>query len=346
MKTLYDISWQVTEPEYRKDPALSYSILSRYERSGFNELAHLFDPISTPSTVFGGMVDAIMTGGKEEFDSQFFVADFPSIGDKEKQIADNLFRVFGSTLSAFNEIPSEYILNAANNLGYYSNYKEATRIDKLIKACSTYYQLLSLSEGKTVVSKINFDKATACVRALRNTYVTSGYFADNEPDSPVQRYYQLKFKHNLEGVDYRCMADLIISDTKNKKVYPFDLKTSGHAEWEFQDSFKTWQYVIQSRLYWRLIRACMDEDDYFKDFSLENYKFIVVNKNTLTPLVWEFPYTKYTGTLIDENGKEYRDPLVIGAELHKYLTERPQVPVGISLNGVNTIKCLKPKENS
>ena len=27
MKSLYDISWQVTEPEYRADPALSYSTL-------------------------------------------------------------------------------------------------------------------------------------------------------------------------------------------------------------------------------------------------------------------------------------------------------------------------------
>jgi hypothetical protein len=44
----------------------------------------------------------------------------------------------------------------------------------------------------------------------------------------------------------------------------------------------------------------MDNDDYFKDFDLLEYRFIVVNKETLTPLVWEFPLTKTYGTLVDE----------------------------------------------
>ena len=57
--------------------------------------------------------------------------------------------------------------------------------------------------------------------------------------------------------------------------------------------------------------------------------------------MWEFPLTKATGTLIDENGKEYRDPLEIGKELRGYLDNRPKVPNGIDIDGVNTITCLK-----
>ena len=30
-KSLKDISWQVSEEEYRQDPALSYSTLAKYE---------------------------------------------------------------------------------------------------------------------------------------------------------------------------------------------------------------------------------------------------------------------------------------------------------------------------
>lgn len=102
--------------------------------------------------------------------------------------------------------------------------------------------------------------------------------------------------------------------------------------------------IIQARLYWRIIRANMDKDPYFKDFKLADYKFIVVNRNTLTPLVWEFPLTQSIGTLIDENGNEYRDPFEIGKELRGYLDNRPTVPNGISKDGVNTIKCLKLKQ--
>ena len=45
MKSLRDISWLVTEEEYRADLALSYSTLARYEREGFNNLDKLFDKI-------------------------------------------------------------------------------------------------------------------------------------------------------------------------------------------------------------------------------------------------------------------------------------------------------------
>ena len=43
MKSLKDISWQVTEEEYRQDKALSYSTLAKYERGGFKSLKSLFD---------------------------------------------------------------------------------------------------------------------------------------------------------------------------------------------------------------------------------------------------------------------------------------------------------------
>ena len=142
------------------------------------------------------------------------------------------------------------------------------------------------------------------------------------------------------------MADLICVDYEKKVIYPIDLKTSSHAEWDFEQSFLQWKYIIQSMLYWRIIRANLDKDPYFKDFTLENYRFIVVNKFTLTPLVWEFPMTKESGTLVDNEGNEYRDPFVIGKELKSYLDFKPAVPNGIEKDGINTIRCLRKKETN
>ena len=88
----------------------------------------------------------------------------------------------------------------------------------------------------------------------------------------------------------------------------------------------------------------MDADPYFKDFTLEDYRFIVVNPKTLTPLVWEFPLTKFNESFIEENGTEWRSPFEIGKELRYYLDNRPQIPNGINLTGTNIIQCLKLKE--
>lgn len=343
LRTLNEIAWDVSEKEYRQDPALSYSTLAKYEREGFNNLATLFDHISTPSLTLGSCVDTLITGGVDEFNELFYVADFKSMGDKERQIAEYLFQNYGSQYDSVDSIPMDYILAAANHIGYYPNWKADTRVRVIKEKCNALYNTLFFAGKKTVISTSVYDSALAMTKALKESISTSGYFADNNPDFPIQRYYQLKFKANFEDIDYRCMADLIITDEESKTIYPVDLKTSSHKEWDFQDSFLQWSYMIQSRLYWRIIRDNLDRDPYFKEWTLADYKFIVVNKDTLCPLVWEFPLTTSYGTLVDASGKEYRDPFVIGKELHAYLTDMPRVPVGISQYGVNTIDKLKIK---
>lgn len=342
-KELSDIALNITEAEYRADPALSYSTLARYEREGFDKLDSLFDQISTPSLTQGSMVDSLITGGEEEFNARFYVADFPSLGDKEQQIADLLFDNHHETCAGFSAISKNDIIAAANQVVYYKNYSNPVRVKKLTEACSQYYNLKYLAGDKEIVSANTYAKALAMVNAFKESPSTMHYFMPDEPFSNVKRYYQLKFKATLEGVDYRIMMDESIVDYEHKKILPIDLKTSFHAEWGFEESFKHWLYVIQSRLYWRVLRDNLDRDPYFKDFELLDYRFIVVNKETLTPLVWEFPLTKSYGTLVDEEGNEYRDPFEIGKELRHYLDDRPRVPDGINIDGTNIINCLKLK---
>lgn len=343
-KELKDISWQVPESTYRADPALSYSILAKFEREGFNKLDHLFDHISTQSLLEGSMVDCLITGSQEEFDNLYYVADYPSIGDKEQLVAKMLYEKYHDSYELFSHIPNDAILSVINEVGWQKNWRDETRVRVLSERVAVYYNLIIQAGNKTVVDSNTYDRILKMVQALKTSPATQGYFADNDSMSPVRRYYQLKFRAKFEGVCYRCMMDLAVVDYEEKKIYPIDLKTSGHKEWDFQDSFEQWSYMIQARLYWRILKANMSNDPYFKDFTLEDYRFIVVNKESLTPLVWKFPLTRAKGTLIDKEGKEYRDPFEIGKELQGYLNLRPTVPVGIDKDGINTITCLKLKD--
>ena len=82
----------------------------------------------------------------------------------------------------------------------------------------------------------------------------------------------------------------------------------------------------------------MDKDDYFKDFDLAAYRFIVVNNiDKPTPLVWNFRQTMASGP-IQVGYKKLRDPEVIGSELSYYLKENPNVPLGIDANRPNNIE--------
>lgn len=341
MKSLYDISWQVDEPTYRADPALSYSTLAKYEREGFNNLDKLFDRIDTPSLTFGSAVDSIITGSQEEFDERFIVADFPSTPDTIIKIVNDVFREFCDTYKDLDSIPDVEIIHRASSFNYQPNWKPETRAKVIKEKGADYYNLLFIADGKTVLNTQTYQDVCNAVRALKESTATKFYFAPNNPFEPnIERFYQLKFKGEFEGVKYRNMADLIIVNHKEKWVKPVDLKTSSHTEWDFYKSFVDWRYDIQARLYWAIIRQNMNKDEYFRSFKLLDYEFIVVNRRTLTPLVWECPFTQSTGTLTFGKNRqiEMRSPFEIGRELTYYLSSRPRVPINIEEYNQNNLR--------
>lgn len=339
-KSLKDISWQVTEPEYRQDSALSYSTLARYEREGFNNLDKLFERVESPSLVFGSAVDTLITGSEEEFDEHFMVAqlDTPP-SDTLITITKKLFDTWKDGYTDIRDISDDTLVATIQDIPWNNHWLPKTRAKKIKEDCSAYYKLLYLSGGKTILSTYTYQDIMNTVDKLRSADSTRFYFEkDNVFDDSVERLYQLKFKATFNGVNYRCMADLLIVFHDKKLVVPVDLKTSYKPEWDFYKSFLEWRYDIQGRLYWRIIRDNMDRDPYFKDFKLADYRFIVANKKTLTPLVWLFGGTQQMGDIITKDNIVLRDPFTIGEELNGYLINSPTVPNGIELVKPNKLE--------
>lgn len=337
---LNEISWNVTEEEYRKDSALSYSTIAKYEREGFNNLDKLFDHISTPSLTFGSVVDSLMTGGDEEFNSRFFVADFPAVPDSIVSIINELFKEFHLLHTNLCSIPDNDIISVASRYNYQNNWKPETRTKVIKEKGKEYYGLLYLSKDKTLINTETYQDAINCVDALKSSEATRLLFANNNPFDGIERYYQLKFKATFDGIPYRCMMDLAVVIPDKKLIIPCDLKTSSHTEWDFETSFKQWHYMIQARLYAKILKDNISRYKEFEGYTIDNYKFIVVNRKTLTPLVWEFPYTFCDVDLKDEQGNIYRNPCTIGKELYNYLKDRPRVPNGIYTDKPNVINCF------
>ena len=342
-KSLYDISWKVTEEEYRKSPALSYSTIARFHRDGFDGLDKLFDKIESPSLIFGSMVDVLITGGQEEFDSLFVVAEFPSLPDSQINVIKYLFERNSENYNKLSDIPDNLIIAATEVLEFQRNWKPETR-SKVIKENGVeYYNLLYISIGKTLISTKDYQDAQECVNALKTHSFTAEFFEPDNPfDKTIEKFYQLKFQGEYENIKLRCMADLIIVNHENKTIRPIDLKTSFKKEWNFPSSFIQWCYWIQAQLYWYIIRQNLDNNDIYKDYELLDYQFIVISNNSKIPLVWEYPDTKavvncyYSGN----GGIECKNWREIVKELNYYLTIKPILPIGIGRIN-NIIKWLK-----
>lgn len=344
MKNFKDLSLNITEEEYRADSALSYSILARYEREGFNNLDKLFDKIETPSLTFGSAVDSIITGGQEEFNERFIVAEFPPTPDSIIQIVKSLFKEFSVTHRTLESIPNEEVIGFASRFNYQNNWKPETRAKVIKEKGSSYYNILFTAGNKTILDTQTYQDVCKAVRALKESKSTKFYFADNNPFEPnIERFYQLKFKSCLEGIEYRCMFDELVIFHDTKEIQPLDLKTSCKRldrEWDFPSHYIEWGYQLQNRLYVRILQNVISKDEYFKDFKILPYKDIIIFRGSDTPLVWDIPFTFERGTLYFGKNKqiEMRDPEEIGKELSYYLSLRPKVPINIYETGSNDLR--------
>ena len=336
-RSLKDIAWNVTEEEYRADKAYSYSTIAKFDREGFEKLDSLFDKIESPSLLFGSCVDTLLTDGQEAFDERFFVADFPEIQDNVKKIVETLFDLYSDKYDDLNSIPDKYIIPITESYEYQKNWKPETRAKVIKEKGAEYYNLKYLAGTKTIITSTLYTDICDCVSMLKTSEATKWYFQDDNPfDDSIERLYQLKFKGEYEGIPLRCMMDLAIIDHKNKIIYPCDLKTSYKSEWNFYKSFIEWKYFHQSNLYAEIMRQNLEKDEYFKDFKIANYRFIVICNRTRQPLVWEWPYTK-TEIDFEINSVKFINWRNIVKQLDYYLKNRPQVPEGIKINEPNNI---------
>lgn len=319
-KSINTIIWNVTEEEYRKDSAISYSTLSRFEREGWRNLNSLFDKVDSPALLFGSAVDCMLTDGEKAFDEKFIVCEFPSLSDNLIAITKVLFSKYGETHRRLDTIDDEVISQIAVDNNYYagSSYK-ATRIKKVKESCNEYYSLLALAGDKIILSQKDYNDVVLCVSELKTNPKTKDFFYINPWSNDIEIVFQSKFKTYWDGIPVRCMFDELIVDHHNKIIYPIDLKTTGYPEENFQDSFAHWRYDIQAKLYTYILQECIKKDPYFSQFKIQHYQFIVINRRTVAPIVWEFHGNFGMVDLKDETGKVYRDWRKILTDLNYYL---------------------------
>ena len=292
-KSLKDISWLVDEITYRNDNALSYSRLSQFFKNGPKALIYN-EKIDTPSLRMGSLVDCILTS-PEEFDDRFYVADIDKFSDTIRKIVERIYLEHEEWTDQICEINEDTLIGILNEENYQSNWKDRTRIDKIIDLGQDYYTVLKYSTGKIVISPQEFSEASQCVQTLKTHPFTYQIFECNEDE---EIFYQLKFKTTIEDCDnseVRIMTDCIKVNHKEKWIQIYDLKTTGKDEEKFEESFDAWNYWIQAGLYEDVVDLITSADDYFSEFNLLPFKFIVINKVNLRPIVWDTVNYKHIG---------------------------------------------------
>ena len=226
---LYDISWKVTEPEYRDDPALSYSTLARFAREGFNKLDSLFDKVDTPSLTFGSAVDALITGGQEEFDANFIVAEFPPLKDSVVKMVRELFNRYSEQYRTIEDIPTDSIIAVSEELAFQLNWKPETRAKVVKEQGSEYYTIMYAAQGKKM--SILVDIAYIDYAGEKNE---TRKFMKKFGNLPANIFVMFAFSMSKGYTAYGQRTGALVAVSSSKEVieeFKNVTKYSGRATW-------------------------------------------------------------------------------------------------------------------
>ena len=332
-KSLKDISWLVDETTYRNDNALSYSRLSQFFKQGAKALISN-EKIDTLALRFGSAVDCILTA-TEEFDDRFYVADIDRFSDSVRKVTEVFYQEFNDAFESFEDIRDSgmQMLPILDELQYQTNWKDITRINKIVELGSDYYTVLKYSTGKIVISPQEFSEAQQCVQTLKTHPFSYQIFECNEDE---EIFYQLKFKTKIDDIPFRFMMDICKVNHKKRTILPIDLKTSGKSSELFEKSFLDWAYWIQGGSYSAGLNKIISEDDYFKNFEILPFQFLVINKNDLCPLIWEMNLNDTIKFTVENYGCNWRG-LLNSANWHLQNGKFDYSRKSYENNGVNPI---------
>lgn len=302
IKDFKELSWNVTEAEYRADPAFSTSQIGSYQRDGIEVVFK-----SSPSLLAGSVLDTLCTDFYN-FENVYSICDVSMPTADTKPIATELIDMG----IPFSELSNTTIYEVARRNDYgASNWKEETVAKKIKESLSEYVDAMieATKTNKEVISSKMYNDALECKDILTEKF--PDLFGESLVLEDHEKVYnQLKFKVRLfidsNPVYLRGMLDKIKVDYLNKIITPIDLKTKWEKEEQFIDSFFKWRYVYQSGIYRYLLTETIKQDEYFKDFTIAPFEFVVISNKTRRP----FKFTVEEANLFNNADYVYKGEVI------------------------------------
>ena len=230
--------------------------------------------------LLGSAVDCMLTS--TDFLEEFHVSSL------ENRPSDNVRNIINSVFSMaiqkgnnreFTNFKSE-ILEACNNFEYYPNWKDETRVNKILENYQ-YWNDLVLSEGKKVLSAEEYLTVRNVVASIKNHKFTREYF--RKAGSELEIVYQLPIFFNHKTLDCKALLDMVIFNHSDKTIQPIDIKTTSGRTVHFPTSFRKYRYDIQAAWY----TLALEYYIFYSNYTILPFKFIVESTTDIgRPLVF------------------------------------------------------------
>lgn len=291
----------MTEKEYRALPEISYSSIKDFDKNRlrFYKKYILQDPNvkedieENEAILLGSLVDCLLTGTQEEFDSKFASIDTPKKSGQLAEFADELWKQT-KKFTVDGEVTEEFLdlaKNAFNAIKYNAKGEETSfkgkDLDKVLELFDGSQEEMLYKErrakaGFIVISLDELNKA----EKIRDQIVNTDWTRNIIEGTGKEIYNQLKVKFNLQGIDVKSMLDIVHVDHTDKTIQPYDLKISYLVN-NFAYSYWKQKYYLQVPMYDAALTQWKNEIG-LNDYVILPMRFIVGDSTCQSlPVIWE-----------------------------------------------------------
>ena len=270
----------MTEQEYRKVEAVSYSMLSSFDKSLLGFKARYIDGAEfQPSSYMnlGSAVDCMVTT-PDEFKKTFKVVKREALPTETIQkIIDVVYQEVGGKDKL--EDHGVVIVESAKSAEYQGKWKDETIINKIVTEGSEYFEILKIADDDTrrLINEDTYYEAVSIVQKLKDDPWTQWMF---DPKEEIMFQVPILWTETIDGkeVPFKALVDIMRKVDGVWRLY--DLKVTDNVN-GFLYVYKKLRYYIQSSLYRR--GASMSTEIPVDDSHLT---FITVDNSQKSPLMY------------------------------------------------------------
>jgi len=269
--------------DYRAHPAVNVSTLKQLDNPRWikwrMENPDAEDEEKTHFRV-GGAIDTLLTN-KGQFNDLYMIGTLNRPGGLMTIFIDNL------PLDLTENSPQSAYDEAYEASGYVIPKSLAIKRLWETQRNREYYISRKQAHGKSIISAEEYDQVTYCASQILNNAFTRQYFQSNDPSIRLVHQAVVLFDWN----DTKCKGALdgLMINYDEKKIYPFDLKTTARRVTNFASTFLMHGYYLQGAFYVEgLKKVLRDNPEQFlnfynlpmevADYEIDNMRFIVTEK--------------------------------------------------------------------
>lgn len=284
---------------YQDSTAVSQSMLKDFEKLSLQQFYYKWivkEPTEDDDKfLFGSLVD-LLAFESEDFHNHFAIADCAMPSLQIKQIVSRVFsdRKKSNGLDTPLGYCAKEILWFAKQVGYGTNYKDTTILDRVITAGNDYFEFLKKTDGKKAVTQEEFNDAMACVHALQTSKHSYPYFSKEQEGIELMYQVEISINHyfTADTMDYiplKACIDILRIDHNKKTIQVSDLKTT-YSTKGFEKSIKEFGYGYQLSFYTFLVKEWIKT---FRDGGMKDYEVIqpvnvVLERWNRSPHIFEY----------------------------------------------------------